>query len=354
MILSKFSFGQYHFGHNTSFINLGVTDTITNSKDIDNFVKIDSLDNDKYFFINKYHDSENLFFIKKIETKWIVFNFEVGAYFGPNSSISEIKKLNNEFLSIQMYKSASGGCSMIYGNLVLLNIDRLNYLTFPNYQLRQCYDINEDEVLVRESECKTTFLLKDNYLKISSTKKPDDGLSCMSKSEFEIKNDKLIKKRYYYFSKSNPVICVQDICTGENFSFLKRDFPNAVIRKIPLYEYGYDSKEMGFEFVKEGQIQFYVVASDNLVTAISFVSPNYDFKGTSTKTTVAEVLEKYPQSKLHIDLINDWEYIYLKSHMVKFIFKTDKNNRIGVYDADPEKGTIKIKRKNAKIDLIKI
>src|SRR5690606_36420840 len=122
----------------------------------------------------------------------------------------------------------------------------------------------------------------------------------------------------------------------------------------PLYKYGYDSEEMGFEFSKNGQTQFCAMVSNNLVTGISFVSSNYCFNGISTETTVAGVLEKYPQTKLHIDLINHWEYIYLKNHKIKFVVKTDKHNRIGIYGNEPLEGTMKIKRKNAKIDFIQI
>ena len=53
---------------------------------------------------------------------------------------------------------------------------------------------------------------------------------------------------------------------------------------------------------------------------------------------------KYPNVKLNIDLISDWEFVYLKNEKIKFVFKTDKANRIGIYGEDLKAVARKMKR----------
>src|SRR5690606_39863417 len=59
-------------------------------------------------------------------------------------------------------------------------------------------------------------------------------------------------------------------------------------------------------------------------------------------------------SKLHIDLISHWEYIYLRDKNLRLIFKTDNSNRIGIYGNDFEEGSSKLKKENKTIDLIQV
>jgi hypothetical protein len=162
----------------------------------------------------------------------------------------------------------------------------------------------------------------------------------------------------YYLSTHKefyPIICNEeyDICTGMNFNSLKEKFSNVTFKDAPLYEYGYDSDKLGVEVYSNGKLQIYtIVNDDNTVVGISYISSKFKFEEISTDNNVSEILNDYLTSKLHIDLVTDFEYIYLKEQKIRLVFKTNNSNRIGIYENDFEDGTRKIIRPNAKIDFI--
>lgn len=339
------------------FYPLKLADTISDFNKIKSLNQIDSLKSSDYFFLDTYQNVEGLFFVKKKENKCLVFDFELHLYLGPNTSVSNIKKENNRFVSIQTFRSPSGACANRYGQIILFDIMNFKFISFFNLNQSECY--NDYGEISSNSECRAVFKISDEFLEIKSNKKPNDGLWCKESAEYRIEVDKLVKTKYY--SETNkrfyPIICYEEdnICTGMNFNALKKKFPNGILEEVPMYEYGYDSDKLGTEFITNGEKQIFVIVDvKNKVTGISFVSSKYKFNGINTETTVFEVLEKYPNYKLHIDLISDWEFIYLKEEKIKLNFKTDNTNRIGIYGADFEEGTSSIKRNSATVDLIQL
>lgn len=340
------------------FIPLTSIDTVYSPNTLKKYERIDSLNSNNYFF--SYQDKNyksGLLLIKRKQSNWIVYDFEIASYLGPNGNIISFHKENERFLSIQTSKSPSGMCSNTYGFLILLDIKDAKIITYCNYNHQQCYDTNSGTTIVSESECIAEFELSDNYLKIKSTKNEDDGLNCIESAEYKIEENKLIKTKYYSYltQQLQPILCVQNICTGTKIGNLKKSFPNLTYKDAPLFLYGYDSDEQGIEFYQDGQLKFFVsIISDNIIHGISIISPEYNFNDINTKSSISQILEKYPNVKLNIDLISHWEFVYLKNEKIKFIFKTNKVNRIGIYGEDFENGTRKIKRADAEIDFIQL
>jgi hypothetical protein len=335
-----------------TFYPLSAIDTISDLKVVEKLQRVDSLNSENYFFANEYNEVEGFYFIKRNRQIWIVFDFEDTLTFGPNTSVSKIKRESDNFISIQTYRSPSGGCSNIYGFLFLLNIQDCKRVDFSNYNLEECYDGNGEVSYGRE--CKADFEITNGFVKIESTKKPDDGMYCIESSEYKIEASRLIKTKYYseLAQRLFPVVCIDNICTGMAVNAMKKEFPKATFEKAPLFKYGYDSQDLGIEVCIDGKVLFFVAVPNEIITGISIVSPLYSFNGISTETTFAQMLEKYPDYKLHIDLISDWEFVYLKDERIRLNFKTDNTNRIGIYDSDPEDAAKGIKRKDAKIDFI--
>lgn len=162
---------------------------------------------------------------------------------------------------------------------------------------------------------------------------------------------------FQLYGKQTPTPCSQDgmVCIGMDLETLKSKYPNAAFNSVAMYSYGYDSDETGIEIILNGDVYFFVnVNIKNKITGISFVSPTFEFNGISTETTIGDIFNKYPESILYIDLISDWEYIYIKEEAILLNFQTNESNRIGIYGDDIEDGTKNIKRKNAKINLISL
>jgi len=336
------------------FYPLSPIDTISSLENVEKLKRIDHLKNDNYFFAVGYRNKDGLFFLKKNRNKWIVFDFEFNLIFGSNNSISKIQKESENFISIQIYRAPSGSCSNIYGFLSLLDIENCKIVNFSNYNSTECYDTNGK--VSSKGECKADLEVKNDIIKINSTKKHDDGLYCAESAEYRIENNTLIKTKYYSEATKTffPIRCFENICTGRNFNDFKKEFPKATFKEIPLFAYGYDSDKLGYEMSINGKVQIFLAVSEEKIAGISFVSPVYEFNGINTTTTILEVFEKYPKIKIHIDLISGWEYVYLKKERIKLNFKTDTSTSIGIYGDDPEDGTTSIKRKNAKIDFIQL
>nr|WP_299339650.1 hypothetical protein [Allomuricauda sp.] len=345
------SFGQSE--QLKSFYSLPSLDTITTKHFPDNLKRIDSLNNDNYFFIDEYKEEFGFFFVKRVQDKWIVYDFDSFVSRTSNSNISKIEEETEEYLSIQTFRSPSGGCATAYGILFFLDVNQVRRVDFSNYYMEECYD-SKGEVS-HFAECKATITIKNKLVQIQSPKRSNDGLYCIGNSEYKIEEEGFVKTKYYFENTDRllPLICLdKTICTGMEFENLKKEFSNAIFKEVPLYKYGHDSDRIGYEICANGEILFFVVVSDNLVTSISVISSKYDLNGFHTAMTVEEIFEKNPNSKIYVDLISDWEYIFLKDERIRLNFKTDKMNRIGVYDFDPEDAANGIKRKSAKIDFV--
>lgn len=345
----------------TEFYPLTPIDTINNFKELKKSERIDSLNSSDFFFTYKDHEYERgLLLNKKSNDKWIIYEFDsefLSSFSSPNMSVGDFRIEDEKYIFIEIFTSPSGGgCSSLYEYLIILNIETCKTMEFCNYHHQTCYDY--DDKSVSQSECRTTTKLEKGILSLKSSENID-RLHCIESAEYKIKNDSLIKTKYYLETHRSfyPIICNEeyDICTGTGLYTLKSKFSNAIFKEAPIFEYGYDSETIGKEFYTNNELQLFVVFNEfNIATGISFVSPRYTFDGISTETKVSEILNKYTTSKLHIDLISDWEYIFIKELYVKFVFKTNNSNRIGFYPTDFEDGTRKIQRPNVTIDFIQI
>ena len=347
-------FTGYMFGQEegeTEFYPLLLIDSISDNEAqaIRLTDRIDSLKGKNYFFTKKYKNEDGVFFIRQNGRKFSIYDFEPG----PNTFVAQIELEDKRFISIRTVRYPSGQCSGIYGEVIILDFIDANYWKFSNFNSYDCYDEQGD--ITSHSECKATFSIKDDVIKIESTKKPDDDLFCIESAKYKIANRRLQKLTYHHESSevSFPILCCADICTGIHISDLKKNIPKASFREIPMDSYNPESDKLGLEVSFNGEIHFVAVVSNDIVNGIWFISKAYNCNGVDTTNTISEILKKHPNDKLYIDLLSDWEYIYIKEKKLKVIFKTDNSNRIGIYKKDVEEGTRKITR-NSKVDFIQV
>src|SRR5690554_1768921 len=175
------------------FYPLTVFEKVSNVNELKSIEKADKLNKKDFFFTENYKGYNGLFFIKKEKDDWVVYQFELSL--GSNSYLKNIKVENNRFVSIQYYRSSSGVCENTYGIVFLLDVVRNEKISFFNLNKQRCYDYNGETVGARESQCKATFSIKDNVLKITSTKKPDDGLYCTKSGTYHYESGKFVRKK---------------------------------------------------------------------------------------------------------------------------------------------------------------
>ena len=340
----------------THFYPLTPIDTIYNSEEVTKSKRIDSLNTMAFFFTYVDPDYKSgLFLNKKYNDKWIRYEFNPEMFSSSNMSIDNFRLVDEKYVFIQVTRFPSGVCSNIFGFLIILNIDTCKTIMIRNYHQQECYD---KYARVSQSECRTTTNLKKGVLTLKRSGN-NDRLDCTASAEYKIKNDSLIKTKYYLDLHKNfyPINCNEEyeICTGMDLNILKRKFSKDLFKKIPLYEYGYDSEINGLEICSaSGEPQIFLVDNKETVVGICFISPKYQFNGINTQTKVSDILNKYPNSRLYIDLISLFEYIYIDELKIKLIFKTNESNSIGKYETEMEKGTVEVIRPNATPDFIKI
>jgi hypothetical protein len=167
------------------FYPLKAVDTIQTNC-LTSLLKIDELKNTRYFFTETYMAVYDLFLVKKVAGNWVVYTFDLNLNFGTNTSIKNIKKENNQFISIRVMRTPSGTCTSIYEITILLDIAKIEFTDFFSYSKFDCFDGNV-------TDCKATFSMQENKLEIKSSKTKDDGLSCIESGDYNYENGKFIR-----------------------------------------------------------------------------------------------------------------------------------------------------------------
>lgn len=156
------------------------------SIDVKHLQKIDKLGKKDYFFTEQYNNNYGLYLVKKEKGNWIIYDFVIK--YGSNTKTKGFKFENNRFLSIQVFIFPSGSCESTYGKIILFDFVNSEWTDFWNYNRFQCYD-------EKAEECKANFTIKDNFLKIKSSKKSNDGLYCFESGIYEYRNRKFVKRK---------------------------------------------------------------------------------------------------------------------------------------------------------------
>lgn len=341
------------------FHNLEIADTLSNNKDIAYYQSKSQFKND-YFFIYdgqlQNQRLDNSFLFKEYKTGFIIYVLPF-----QNSSGIEFSKNKNYLLFKDEHHSSARQIRVDTQEQIIINLTNLSYINLTTYSSVQTWEMNDTEdMIVHNNICKSLMSIQNNSLTVFSLCYEDDYFTneceeCFGTGVYEIKNNKLKKVKSY----SEENLSMNNIQWIDYFylgmpikDFFEKN--KLKVQEKPLFEYGYDSEEIGYEILKEHKPEYFIVADKNRISSAFILNENISIHNISTSCTIKEIFKQFPNSKLNIDLISDWEYIYLKKYNLKLIFKTANSNRIGVYEKDFEKGAIKIQRKYKKIDLIQV
>ena len=174
--------------------------------------------------------------------------------------------------------------------------------------------------------------------------------------EYELDVSKLRKTKFYdtNLMKFQPITYIGDIAIGMTLEDIILIYPNiSFIEKENNYKTCADKSSFGFEIWDGNEVLGFVANNiqDNKIKSLIVRSPRFYFGKINTNTTASEVLKYYPKSNIRLDLLTDWEHIYIKELHVELVFKTNETNRIGLYKNDTFK---KFKNPNAKVDFIQV
>lgn len=105
------------------------------------------------------------------------------------------------------------------------------------------------------------------------------------------------------------------------------------IQKAEGYDFGYDGGGEAWIYNKNGKPVFAIVPSytDSIIAIVAIDKGLKTSKGLHPGMTVKELISFYPNAKVHLDLIFDWEWIVDDVNGLEFVFMTSDKNRIGEY-----------------------
>ncbi|WP_224997037.1 hypothetical protein [Cesiribacter sp. SM1] len=191
-------------------------------------------------------------------------------------------------------------------------------------------------ILIFISACSTVASREDNI--VAATRKP--------KIKEEGRTSTYIQK-------------VDKAFIGMTVEELKEAYPNAIFKEEPLYEYGVDSEGTGLLVIENNEplLFAWTLEDDNKIHSLTVLSPKIKVdSNVHVGMTVQEFLEKYPNSTLAINLIDDrFEFIHIMDKKYSIEFITTDSSRVGNYDfseAEPEFKSLN--RPEATIDRIEI
>lgn len=361
-------FGQ-RTEYSIKFEPLYAIDTVFNKSDIKNYQLSSKIRNINYFLLeNQYKDglkTDGWFLFKKHLDYYVVYDLSLNEsveFYTPTAGVKKILSYNEKYILIESKSTVGTQLSMNEDcHIQIVNTKDNSFIFLQNGHKFSKVQYSNDREEIYTENCISDIILENNLVTVIRNCTVDgdfqiDCTACFPSGVYLISDGKLRKIKEYSNSSKllKPVIWVDKIHSGMTILNLSKAYPDAILNRVPLFEYGYDSEELGYEISFYQKVQFFVTIHRGVVEEITIVNSKYAIEGIDSEMTLKKVLEKIPNSVLHIDLISNWEYIYVKEHNLKLIFKTDSSNRLGIYEDDFEKGAVEFRKIDKKIDLIQI
>ncbi len=351
-VLLSCAVAAYTQPNEITYSTLEPIDSITDRSVIKKMQRLDKLNNPDFFFYKDENGVSGFSMMKKGKSKWYKYYINID---GPNAQVTSVKQYADKIIGVEVVNNYAGTVTGAVSYMLFINVSDNTAFAMPSYYCEHRYD--EQGETASFTECKTLFEIKGNLLKVTATGTSElSDIYCPENAEYRIEPARLVQTKYQGRGGKNiyPVKCLEDVCTGIDIDQLRDLLPGTWTRDVPLYEYGYDSEELGKEVYRENELLFFATVPYGQVRGIVVVSPQYSVSGYSTAMTVQQILEKHQEAKLRRDLIAEWEYFYLKEEGVRLIFMTDETNRIGVYDTDPESESIAIRHRDKVVDYVEL
>lgn len=371
------------------FEKLSVIDTIRNPLEI-NRLKSEANIIDSNLFLIENYQKDNLYLsilVFRKDKNWIVYEtpFEMYKAFVGFKGYSNER--NYAFFEIEYFGYGTNYNTEI-SELYIIDLVNDSYTAFQSKSYYHSFDHKEDgkPIFIDYSMNTSQIIINNKMITVIESniyfggEKENNcsqyGAYDTKSGIYEIQDQKLIKTHYYDTNtkQMKPLIYAGNVAIG----MALRDFigsNNWSIEEVSCLNYGYDvcySEETGEEngmeiwligqYGKKEELLYFLIVPDRYsdvkrIEYLTVISPEIEVHGLYTDMTVEDVFSKHPDAKSYIDLISDWEYIYIENLNLKVIFKTDKHNRIAQYKLNEKDGSAimtKISDKTRKVDFIEI
>jgi hypothetical protein len=148
---------------------------------------------------------------------------------------------------------------------------------------------------------------------------------------------------------------VGPIKIGMTIADAEKQIPQLSKKVTNAWDYGFDGGGKAYLYSLNNEPVLALVPAFNSQKIISIIALSEQLKtnsGISPKTTVAEILKKYPNAVIYQSAMMNWEYIDIENNHWYFVFQTDENHLIGKYQENnvPSQPI----RKDIKMDWIEV
>ncbi len=352
------TFGQELYSY--QFEKIISIDTIHKNEVVNNLLSDIELFNNKYFISYYRNDRIPFFYIKEND-----FCLALNLDFSDETNYNIIGLSDNqEFIYINGEGNHSARQTEVgYKNLYIINLKNFTFLNVQYYSSLVYWEPDETdfnstkEFVINSSKIvfnKNGITVLNQILNINDDSKVDYDVIQSGEYEF----DKLqLKKIKFYDEKSmsfKPIKYIGDMAIGMTINDLKLVYPYvSFIEKENIYKTCTDENELGFEIWDGNELLGYANKNsiENRITNLKVISSIFKFGKINTNSTASEVLKYYSKSSVRLDLISDWEHIYIKELDIELVFKTNNNNRIAKYKNED---FIKLINGKVKVDFIEV
>lgn len=130
----------------------------------------------------------------------------------------------------------------------------------------------------------------------------------------------------------------------------EKNLHNLEKKEAEAYDFGFDGggKSYIYYFDDKPVLALVPKMNSDIILAIVAISPKFKLEnGLHPNATVSDLLKKYPNSKVYQNLMMEWEMMYDYERDFTFVFVTEGQKEIGVYqelidESIPEKTDIKV------------
>jgi hypothetical protein len=363
ILLNNFfiTFGQQKYIY--QFEKIEVLDTIQKKEILNDLLSnVELFDNN--FFISYYGNDRIPAFYKKEKEYYLSLN--LGFSDKTNYNIIGLSE-NKQFIYINGEgEHSTGQTNYEYKILYIVNLKNNTYLEIQYYSSMVFWKPDENdpsgfnvtkENTVNSSKIVLTengFTVVSDIFSITNNEKIDYDI--IQSGEYELDEFKLKKTKYYdaELFKFEPIKYAGNVAIGMTLEDLKLIYPYvSFIEKENIYSTCAEENIIGFEVWDGNELLGYVSnnITENKIKNFIAISSTLYFGKLNVNSTAKQVLKYYPKSNVRLDLLTDWEHIYVKELNIELIFKTNETNRIGKYKSEE---FVKLKNGELKVDYIQV
>jgi len=318
--------------------------------------KVNKIDANEVFLCKIKTKGDDIYLAIKEKNYWLPFylNLDYENISGP-ILVSE----NKRYLFINTEVDQIAGQTEII-NKVLEIIDLKNHASLQlDYFNATHFWKNQENAAFTTSKKELAYsnlILDNNFLTLINNCIADGSyINCDNNGGVYEFQENALKKIKHYDKETmllKPIKYIGPIAIGMTLEDLRSVYPNINFAEKPNpYLTCAAGDSSGFEVWNGTELLGFVTNSLSFEKVNGFVaiSPKFSFGKINTNTTAEEVLKLYPKCNVRLDLVTEWEHIYIQELGIELVFKTDENNRMGVYENED---FVKIKNKKAQADFI--